>query len=600
MSFVTGMMGAYMGPIAFFVPAALVASLVVAYTLSPFLASRFLNEKTCRSKDKEKKNFIIRLYKKFISGLLNSTFKRVFLLIITFALVLVTFSFPVFELIHFKMLPTADKEQFYLYLDAPENYSLKQTEKIAKDAEDFLYKQPEVSSIQSYVGTSIILDFNGLFKGADGRTNANQATLKVNLSQPEKRDIKSEQIVQEIRPKLLEYFSQFPELKFKLIEDPPGPPVLSTLLARVKGGDQEVRERIALDLLKMYQSTEKVVDIDSSISSGTSKKLIVIDHQKLQHSGLSVAQVSASLNSAINGKDIAIAHLKTLEKNTILLKYKESARDQVEDLRRIEIRNNQNKLIPLSAVTKIVDAENKPPIWHDNREKTVFVSAELSNRPVVYSVKDLILRLLDYNLPNKNGQLKKWDLFGFTYVDSSTGLEYRIEWGGEFEMTLENFRDLGLAMIVAFFLIYVILVAQFKSFASALLIMTSIALAFGGVLPGFAILDKFGIVFTATSMIGLIALGGIVVNNSIILLEFIEQLQNERKIPLKESILIATETRFRPIVLTSVTTILGSLTIASDPVWSGLAWAIIFGLTISTVLTLVIFPIFYYQVNRKK
>jgi len=596
MSFITGMMGAYMGPIAFFVPAALIASLLVAYTLSPYLASQFLTAKSFKNqkiKDKEKG-----LYARSIANIIGSQTKRLILLFITFTLILITFSFPVLEFIHFRMLPTADKEQFYLYIDAPEHYSLQETETVASKAEDFILKHPEVVSIQSYIGTSIILDFNGLFKGADSRQNANQATLKINLTTPKERKEKSEEIVQKLRPQLIEHFAQDPQLKFKLIEDPPGPPVLSTLLARIKGPDPEISERIALDLLSMYNNTDQVVDIDSSLSSGISRKLISIDHKKLTHSGLNAAQVATSIHTALKGKEISIAHLNTQENNNILLKYKADARDQIKDLDLIQIRNNQGELIALKSIATINDTGTIPTIWHDDREETVYVNAELSGRPVVYAVKDLIFKLREYKLPNQNGQLTHWNLFGFTYSDSESGQEYRIEWGGEFEMTLENFRDLGLAMMVAFFLIYVVLVAQFKSFSSAILIMTSIGLAFGGVLPGFAILDKLGVPFTATSMIGLIALGGIVVNNSIILLEFIEQLQNEKGYDLHEAILIATETRFRPIVLTSITTILGSLTIASDPVWSGLAWAIIFGLTLSTILTLVIFPVLYYQVKK--
>jgi len=596
MSFITGMMGAYMGPIAFFVPAALIASLLVAYTLSPYLATQFLTAKSFQNQKHETKEK--GLYARSIASIIGSQTKRLILLFITFTLILITFSFPVLEFIHFRMLPTADKEQFYLYIDAPEHYSLQETEAVALKAENFILEHPEVVSIQSYIGTSIVLDFNGLFKGADSRQNANQATLKINLTIPEERKEKSEEIVQELRPKLIKHFAQDPQLKFKLIEDPPGPPVLSTLLARIKGPDPEMSEQIALDILAMYNNTDKVVDIDSSLSSGISRKLISINHQKLAHSGLNAAQVATSIHTALKGKEISIAHLNTQENNNILLKYKADARDQIKDLDLIQIRNNQEELIALDSIATISDTGTIPTIWHDDREQTVYVNAELSGRPVVYAVKDLIFKLREYKLPNQTGQLKSWNLFGFTYIDNESGQEYHLEWGGEFEMTLENFRDLGLAMIVAFFLIYVVLVAQFKSFSSAILIMTSIGLAFGGVLPGFAILDKLGVPFTATSMIGLIALGGIVVNNSIILLEFIEQLQKEKGHSLHEAILIATETRFRPIVLTSITTILGSLTIASDPVWSGLAWAIIFGLTLSTILTLVIFPVLYYQVKK--
>ncbi len=601
MFFITGMMGSYMGPIAFFVPAALIASMFVAVTLSPYLASvlltskAFVIKKSKKFKNREKWQ-IDMWYKDKILNILSSRWKQNIVLIVTFVLVVITFTFPVLELIHFKMLPTANKQQFYIYLDAPEGSSIQKTDEFAKRVENFLVSDPEVLSLQSYVGTSIVMDFNGLFKGADSRFNPNQATIKVNLTHPNDRKEKSDAIVQRLRPQIYDLFQYDPDLVIKLIENPPGPPVLSTLFVRIKGADDQMRENIARDLIGYFRNTEDVVDVDSTIASGLSKKQIVIDFDKMQSAGLSAGELAFALRTAIAGTDIATAHIDSQERSMINLRFDEWGRDDVFDVMQIQLRNQRGDLIPLSSVTRVLDSSVTPVIWHDEREVTTYVNSELSGRPVVYAVKDLIFDLLDYRLPGGTGILESWNLFGFTFVDQTSGEQYKIEWGGEFEMTLENFRDLGLAMFVAFFFIYVVLVAQFKSFKTPVLIMTSIVLAFGGVMPGFAILDMFGIPFTATSMIGLIALGGIVVNNSIILLEFMQQLR-DRGIDLKMAITLAAQTRFRPIVLTSLTTILGSLTIASDPVWSGLAWAIVFGLSLSTVLTLLVFPVLYYRVE---
>jgi len=590
MSFVTGMMGAYMGPIAFFVPAALIVSLIIAYTLSPFLAAQFFN--SVEAKDEQKTDRLSVWYRKLIQTILDSRQLQNRIIGGVLIAVIVTFSFPVLELIHFRMLPKADKEQFFIYLDAPAGTPLAATDALSQTAANFLLSDTEIQSVQSFVGTAPVMDFNGLFKGADARVESFQATLKVNLTHPDDRWEKSENIVERLRPALQQLFVAEPDVRVSLVEDPPGPPVLATLLARVQGPDPELREALARDLLAEFRAVEGVVDLDSSLPVGRSQRLITLDHERLAHSGVSVREAIDTLQTALAGQVAGIAHLGTRETTDIFVRFDPAARDDPADLQRISLRNDTGELVALSSVSRMTDASQSPALWHADREPTTLVSAELAGRSVVYVVKDLIFRLLDYR--NADLELTSWNLFGCDLQHVQSGEMYRIEWGGEFEMTLENFRDLGLAMLVAFFLVYAVLVAQFRSFLVPLLVMSSIVLAFGGVMPGFALLDLFGIYFTATSMIGLIALGGIVVNNAIILLEFLEQLR-DRGFTAKMAIIETTQTRLRPILLTSLTTILASLTIASDPVWSGLAWAIVFGLTISTMLTLIVFPVLYYR-----
>jgi multidrug efflux pump subunit AcrB len=590
MSFVTGMMGAYMGPIAFFVPVALLVSLVVAYTLSPFLAAHFFRSADAKSEQKTDRLSV--WYRQLIQKILDSRRIQNRILAGVLIAVLVTFSFPALELIHFRMLPKADKEQFFIYLDAPAGTPLAATDALAQTATDFLLADRQVQSVQSFVGAAPVLDFNGLFKGADARSEPFQATLKVNLTHPDTRTEQSEQIVERLRPRLQQLFATEPDLRVKLVEDPPGPPVLATLLARVQGPATELRESLARDLLAEFRQVAGVVDLDSSLPTGRAERLITLDHERLAHSGVSAAEAIRTLQTALAGQVAGSAHLGTREKTDILLRFAPAARDDPADLQRIFLRNTAGELVALASVSQMQDASQSSALWHADRVPTTFVSAELAGRSVVYAVKDLIFRLLDYR--SADLELTNWNLFGFEFRDLASGELYRVEWGGEFEMTLENFRDLGLAMLVAFLLVYAVLVAQFRSFLVPLLIMSSILLAFGGVMPGFAVLDFFGVYFTATSMIGLIALGGIVVNNAIILLEFLEQLR-ARGFTAKMAIIEATQTRLRPILLTSLTTILASLTIAGDPVWSGLAWAIVFGLTVSTVLTLLVFPVLYYR-----
>jgi multidrug efflux pump subunit AcrB len=335
-------------------------------------------------------------------------------------------------------------------------------------------------------------------------------------------------------------------------------------------------------------------DMDSSLAQG-SELTLSADHEKLSRSGLSTAVLADTLHTALTGSAVAIAHLSSQEDASIFVRFQRSARDELSDLSRISLKAPSGALVPVLSVVRQVPGDASAPIMHDDREAMAVVAGEVSGRAVVYVVKDLILGLFGYSLPGGHGVLESWNLYGFTFRDTVTNDTYRLEWGGEFEMTLDNFRDLGLAMIVSYFLIYLILVAQFRSFRSPGLIMTTIILGFAGVLPGFALLDLLaGTYFSATSMIGVIALGGIVVGNAILLLDFIEQLR-ERGQTTKHAIVEACQTRLRPIMLTSITAILGSVVIVADPVWSGLAWAIIFGLSLSTVLTLVIFPVLYFR-----
>ena len=593
MGLVTGMMGAYMGPIAFFAPLARLASLFVAYTLSPYAASLFLKEHVDSAGEHEKATWYETRYTTFIHKVLNEPRLQKRILAATLGLVVVAFSLPVLEFVHFRMLPKADKEQFYAYLDMPQGTALPATDAATRRLEEALLHDPSVAALETTVATPPVTDFNGLFRGSAARQAPHQATIKVDLIEKGTRPT-SEEVVAALRLELAALFASEPDARLSLVEDPPGPPVLATLLLRIKGPDAQVRDDIARDMLARLHETPGVVDIDSSLPQG-SELVLVVDHEKLSRSGLSATEVASVLRTALSGEAVAMAHLANKEDSSIVLRFKKEARDELSDLSRISLRAPSGAQVPLLSVVRQVPGDAVAPILHDDREAMAVVSGEITGRSVVYVVKDLILALRGYALPSGHGELVSWNLYGFSFRDSETGATYRLEWGGEFEMTLDNFRDLGLAMLVSYFLIYVILVAQFRSFRSPTLIMTTILLGFAGVLPGFALLDLIaGTYFSATSMIGVIALGGIVVGNAILLLDFIEQLRAKGQ-STKHAIVEACRTRLRPIMLTSITAILGSVVIVADPVWSGLAWAIIFGLSLSTILTLVIFPVLYLR-----
>lgn len=617
---ISGLMGAYMGPLSFFVPMALLMSLLVAYTMTPFLASvAFRSSQTDPEAEAEaprshpiKKVFhwlstpfraiadsfelLTRLYQVNLRWLLEAKWRQYLFLGVTFSLLLVVLTFPVLELVHFRMLPGADKRQYYVYIDGPEGTDLGQSLKVSDMAVALLLQDTYTQSVQEFIGVAPVIDFNGLYKGAEQRTGRHFITLRVNITPPQQRAMQSGEIVSRMR----DYFSRNPVMQVyeqsgftvQFIEDPPGPPVQATLVAKIKGPDPAIRRAVAQDMMAKMRATEGVVDIQSSIETPYPRTTFVIDYDKANRSGIATAHVVDALQVATDGRNIGQYHLpEHNEFSYITLEYPPEARNQLQDLGRIFIKSQMGHNIPLSELVIPVSGRQTPALIRDERGSTTYVTAEMDNRSVVYAVIDLMFDLIgnDYQFPNE-GEMESWDLFGLHYQDRQQDA-YAISWGGEWEMTLENFRDLGLAMIVAFILIYAVLIAQFRSFLAPALIMTTIPLGLIGILPGFAVLDAaWGTFLTATSLIGFIALMGIVVNNAILYLEYYSQSLAEDQ-TVYEALLAAGEARLRPILLTSATTVLGSLTIANDPVWSGLAWAIVFGLSLSALFTLGVFPI---------
>jgi multidrug efflux pump subunit AcrB len=613
---ITGMMGEYMGPLSFFVPMALIMSLLVAYVLTPFLADILLKapelcaleiheEAIAAHKKKIHWSLFDSLtdwYGKWLGkhlGEKNTARKKRFLRTVFLAFFIVLL-FPVLNLVHFKMLPSADKEQFFVSVDLPEGTDTPQTEIIAHWITQQFLTHPEVISIQSFTGSPSVTDFNGLLKGSNLRKASHLANIRVNLTQPEQRSVTSSEIVTDLREtirtkKLTAPQSILPWLtqtNVKFVEDPPGPPVRSTLEIKIKGPDRAVLEQVAKDVEQLLPNIKGIVDTDTSIEYAAQKTVLLVDHEKALQAGISTAQVSETINALLNPWIIGQYHLSDQrEIATIELLVEKSQQDQIQDISHIFIPNQRQEMVPLLSIVTIKRQRTVPTLYTDEREATIYVTGETENRSIVYAVIDLIKPIKNLQFPN-DAKLTSWNLFGFTF-ETNDAQEYHIEWGGEWQMTIENFRDLGKAMLIAFFLIYIVLVAQFSSFKKSLLIMTTMPLGFIGILPGFAILDAgWGIFLTATSLIGFIALMGIVVNNAIMYVEYLEILR-DKGMELHEALVLAGKTRLRPILLTSATTILGNLTIVTDPVWSGLAWSIVFGLSLSAVLTLGVFPLLY-------
>jgi len=595
------MMWSYMWPLSIFVPIALIMSLFISYAIIPFLALYFLKiRETIFVKWEHKKSFFEKLCDKYweiLAKILNSKKLQKKILFITFWLLFVSFLMPIFKFTHFKMLPTADKNQFYVYVDWKDWTDLPKTNEFINNFANEILKNDNIKNIQSFVWEAPVIDFNWLFKWAHLRNWPNLATLRVNLIKKEDRDLKSEKIVEEIRNEFLSSDLNNENFRIRFVQDPPWPPVQATLVAKIKWENFETVKKISKDVEKFFWETKKVVDIDTSINDNFSKIIYKIDSEKALKSWISSAQISETLNTFLQPQKISQFHeKKSNEISFIELSFPKNLRNKNSDLSQIYLKNLQWKMINLDSIVKKIQTKNPEILFRDEFENTEYVSAEMWDRSVVYAVIDIMKKLLNY----KENWLKldSWNLYWFNFSDENWET-YKIEWWWEFEMTLDNFRDLSIAMLFAFVLIYSILVAQFRTFSEPGLIMATIPLWLIWILFWFSILDFFWIYLTATALIWFIALMWIVVNNAIIYLEYLHVLKAEW-MDLEEALMETWKTRLRPILLTSITTILWLLTIASDPVWSWLSWAIIFWLSVSTIMTLIIFPILYFINEEKK
>jgi multidrug efflux pump subunit AcrB len=582
-----------MGPLSFFVPVALIASLTVALIFIPFISS-LLGQQKQKEGDVFKK--LSDRYATTLSQLLSSKKRRNTFLKVVGGLLFVAVLIPMVQLVHFRMLPTADKNQFYVYIDAPEDTVSVQTAEVAETLGNILLASDAVDSIQYYIAEAPVVDFNGLFRNSTHRTGEHQATLRVNLIDKNDRRETSSEIVDTLREQstsstvLQRALQQGVTLQF--IQDPPGPPVQATFVAKVSGSDQGMREALSEYIYSSIQTIDGVVDVKQSQEFTQMEMAYTIDHQKLTELGVSVHEVMQTLEAQFS--ETIVDRYRSTDGEGISYILMESAQryqDQGTDSAAVYV-ETANGVVPLGSLVRPVEREKEPMSVRDNGVETLFVTAETQGRSIVYVMLDVMSMLRKD--PTYN--VERWSLTGMTVSQGEEVME--IQWGGEWKMTLENFRDLGLAMMVAMVMIFLLLVAQFKQFLTPALIMVTIPLGLIGIMFGFVLLDLGGIFLTATSLIGFIALMGIVVNNAILYLEQFN-LEREAGAEIREALIESGRIRLRPILLTSLTTILGSLTIISDPVWSGLAWSIIFGLSLSSLLTLGVFPVLMYTFNNK-
>ncbi len=634
---VTGMMGDYMKPIPIFASIALTASLVVAFSINPFLAS-FLYKPGKSGNHEHKEWRFLHWYGKKLASFIQRDEKtirmRKWLKIGFWISLLVIMIAPIFlGIFKARMLPKADKDQVYLWIDAPNNTTIETTAIIARDAEKFLLGYKEIptqtgsvvsgektfvrmlpKSLRIVESTSTAIwdrlpaDFANLFRWGNNRIWEYQISMRIGLTHAKERDMKSEDWVIAVRPLLEKHLKYtYKDIKVRLLEDPPGPPTQATFHIKIQWQDDVthtslVRFADAVELMvRKVAKEEQIVDLTHSYSATSPALHITLDHHRILETGLSESQVIQTLAAFYSRTKLSIARYDGERQwnSEIYVGVKREDKNNIAQVRSLYFVSPTWKKIALSDIALIETNFKSHDIYTDERIETIHLFGEMWANSVVYPIIKLY-SLFESDAFKASGYEKvSASPYGISFVSKKDGKKYDIVWGGEWELTMDTFRDLGLAMIFSLFIIYFIIVTQFGSFQIGWIVMTTFLLSFFGIFPGFSLLFlTSGTYFTATAMIGAIALGGIVVGNALILLDYINQLIDEWK-SLEYSVIEGSKKRFVPVMLTSVAAVAGSFIITSDPVWSGLAWSIISWLSASAILTLYFIPIFYYSYLRK-
>jgi multidrug efflux pump subunit AcrB len=594
MAFVTGLMGPYMRPIPINASVGMLLSLAIALVVTPWLSLKLLRRHehgvdVDHAHEEKQQGFLHRMFRRVLSPFLigeRASRKRGLLFASMLGLVLLSASLVVFKLVVLKMLPFDNKSEVQVVVDMPEGSTLEQTNALLGELAVQIDKVPEVLDYQGYAGTAAPINFNGLVRQYFLRSGNNVGDLQVNLVDKHHRDRKSHEIARAIRPALAAIGKRH-GASVKVVEVPPGPPVLSPLVAEIYGPDYAGQRRIARALATdQFAKTDGIVDIDTSVEADAPRETIVLDRVRAARLGVAQATVADAIAMAVSGTDATFIHDGT-SKYPRPVRVRLPTQDQasLEGLLALKVRSSQGQLVPLSELVRVLHGTWDGMIQHKD------------GLPVVYALADEAGALDSplYGMFSVVGKLHVQKVAGQSLAQTfiaqpSDTSQYAIKWDGEWQITYETFRDMGIAYAAGMLLIYLLVVAQFRSYLVPLVIMAPIPLTVIGVMPGHAVL---GAQFTATSMIGMIALAGIIVRNSILLVDFINH-EIARGMPLVDAVIDACAVRAKPIVLTGMAAMLGAFFILDDPIFNGLAISLIFGILVSTVLTLVVIPLLYY------
>ena len=597
MAFVSGLMGPYMRPIPVNASIAMFFSLLVAFIVIPWFC------RTCYrpgvavagvDHEGDEQGFTARMYRRLLSPLLaHPILAYAFLAGVGLLLVGSTLLFYTRHVV-VKMLPFDNKSEIQLVIDMPEGTTLEETARVTQALGRYVKTVPEVRDYQAYVGTASPYNFSGLVRHYYLREQPHEADIQINLVAKHERAAQSHEIAQRIRPPVQEIAREY-GANVKIVEVPPGPPVQSVLVAEVYGPDYSRQLAAAREIRGLFESTVGVVDVDDYIETDHVKYVFTVDHAKAALAGIPSDEIINTLRMALQGTKVGLVHIPQ-EKSPvhIVLRLPLAERTGLEHLGEIGLRTSAGSMVQLSELLKVERTVQDRAIYHKNQKPVVYVVADVGGpgaeqaESPVYGVLGVGKKLEEFR-PAEGYQIEQ-------YYASQPWSEEKIamKWDGEWHITYETFRDMGIAFAVAMLLIYLLIVGQFQSFITPLIIMAPIPLTLIGILPGHWLMGSY---FTATSMIGFIALAGIIVRNSILLVDFI-QLQERAGVSLSEAVIKAGAIRTRPILLTAAALMVGAFVIILDPIFQGLAVSLLFGVGASTLLTLVVIPLLYYHVAR--
>jgi multidrug efflux pump subunit AcrB len=596
MAFVSGLMGPYMSPIPINSSLGMAISLGVAFSVTPWLALKLMRAHggAGHAAAIPPVGRVQRLFNSILRPFLTSARKRWLLLAGILAALLLSVGLTLVQWVVLKMLPFDNKSEFQVVLQMPAGTPLEDTAATLQALGGFLATQPEVTHLQAYAGTASPITFNGLVRQYDLRAEAEQGDLQVNLVDKHHRSEKSHAIAQRLRP-ALEKIALAHQARIQVVEVPPGPPVIAPLVAEVYGPDEAGRQRLAAEIANTFAATPDIVGVDSSLREDAPRAFLRVRRQRAETLGIPVAAIAQTVAGALSGLDATYLH-DGQSKYPVPVRIQLPLESQVglDALLALPLRAANNALVPLSALVDVAYGVIDKPLYTKDFQGVSYVYGDMAGKldSPLYGLIAIRARLADAAKTQSDAAMGEY----WIHQPADSYRQYAIKWDGEWQITYDTFRDMGAAYGVGLILIYLLVVAQFKSYLTPLVIMAPIPLTLIGVMPGHALL---GSQFTATSMIGMIALAGIIVRNSILLVDFIE-LQVSQGVDFQTAVLQSAVVRAQPIVLTGLAAMIGAFFILDDPIFNGLAISLIFGILVSTLLTLVVIPVLYFALYQHR
>ena len=598
MAFVSGLMGPYMSPIPINASMGMLISLAVAYVVTPWMTNKVLAKVDFDAHHAEEagggkiRAFYDRIMGPFLDDKKGGRRRIGLFAIITF-LIFAAISLAAFKLVVLKMLPFDNKSEFQIVVDMPEGTTLEQTSRVLNEISQRVKTLEEVSSYQIYAGTAAPINFNGLVRQYYLREGSNVGDVQVNLIDKHARERKSHEIALAVREDIQDIASKY-NANIKVVEVPPGPPVLAPLVAEVYGLDYKGQIEIAKEIRSVFEQTQDIVDIDDSIEAPQKRLVVKVDRQKAALLGVSQADITSAISTVLGGEDVIYLHRKDLKYAVpVRLEFPVSLKDKMDSVLALRVRSRNQTLVPMSELVKVEETTLEHSIHHKDLLPVVYVMGDMAGQTdsPLYGMFEIFAGINDKPVERYGKNIEQ-----YLINPPEDPYFYSLKWDGEWQITFETFRDMGIAYGVGMIMIFLLIVAQFRSYVVPLVIMSPIPLTIIGVMPAHWLLGKQ---FTATSMIGMIALAGIIVRNSILLVDFINE-QLKAGVELKEAIINSSAVRAMPIMLTAVAAMVGAFFILDDPIFGGLAVALISGILVSTVLTLVVIPLLYYMYIRKR